>query len=402
MPTLNAPAPSPPWAQVLQSQSARSAAEHDTEVRAQLEQIQQTLQSLPNHVRQMHADDLEQTTRQRLQTLESTVQLQQKELQEDREMKEVLRKELAEAEARFQDLQQRYGQETEGHERTRRELIRAQHSYDSAVLTNERLEMEHKTRYDQSENCVHQMTQRHEQVKQKFEQAQQRFEQAHQRCTELERSEQDLQEKVRMLSGVKASLEAQAGERERDLAGRLASTAEAARRLEGEKRVLEAEVDKVKHQHRECEQETRELRCRNAVLEDQLRDAQEQRKRFEQDQARAEQDIRQWYQKFIDSNKENTTLSKVNQDHKRDIWDLENQLRQERSIAAFPKPGELLKMMKAHEGESLANETFGLKKALARTKCDLDLCIRKLQEQEGIIKELREAASRRPVPVPGA
>jgi len=361
---------------VLQPQSARPATEYDnaTEVRAQLEQINQRLQSLPNDMRQMHVDELEHTTRQRLQTLESTVQLQQREMQEDREVKETLRARAASLEAQLQEAQ-------EDHERTRRELIRAQHNYDSAVLTSEKLEMEHKARYDQSETCIQQVTQR-------YEQAKQRCEQAVQRCMELERSEQDLQEKVRTMSGAKASLEAQAGDRERELGQRLAAATDAARRLEGEKRVLEAEMDKVKQHQREAEQETRELRCRNAVLEDQLRDSQEQKQRHEQDQQRAEQDVRQWYQKFIESNKENTGLQRANQELKRDIWELENQLRQERNAANIAKPGELLKMMKAHEGESLASENSRLKKVLTRTRCDLDLCIRKLQEQEKVIKEL--------------
>merc|ERR1719266_240385 len=116
-----------------------------------------------------------------------------------------------------------------------------------------------------------------------------------------------------------------------------------------------------KQHYQQVEHETRELRCDKAVLEDQLRDSQEQRQISEQEKKIAEQDLRQWYQKFIESNKENTGLQRANQDHKRDIWDLENQLRQERNSANVVRPGDFLKMMKAHERESLATEKILLK-----------------------------------------
>merc|ERR1719266_440086 len=145
-----------------------------------------------------------------------------------------------------------------------------------------------------------------------------------------------------------------------------------------------------KQHYQQVEHETRELRCDKAVLEDQLRDAQEQRRCSEQEKSIAEQDLRQWYQKFIESNKENTVLQRANQDHKRDIWDLEIQLRQERNSGNMLRPGDFLKMMKAHERESLATENCKLKKALSKTQCDLDLCVRKLQDQDKTIKDLQD------------
>lgn len=330
---------------------------------------------LPQTARPVHTEELEQ----RLQIMETTVQLQQKDVQQAREIKDELVAQLEQKELRLREAEQRLIHEVEQHERTQRELIRARHDYDCAVVTNERLEMEHRTQRDRDEAGVEQWTQRCQQMTQ-------RCEQMTQRCAELERIEQELQEKVQHADNLKSTAEAQADERHRELTNLLALASEASRRLDGEKRMLEVELEKVKNQQREVEQETRELRCRTAVLEDQLRDAQEQRQRTENDQQRAEQDLRQWYQKFIESNKENTVLQRANQDHKRDIWDLESQLRQERNAANVAKPGEYLKLMKAHEGESLATDNGRLKKALNKTQCDLDLCIRKLHEQERLIK----------------
>jgi len=406
MPTLSTPQ-GPPWAQVLppqQPHSARPAAEGE-DVRDQLEQIKQEVRSVGGELRtelrtvalrQMHSDELEHT-RQRLQNMESTVQLHQKDVQEERHQNDELRAQLAQTQVQLQEAEQRLLREVEEHERTQRELIRARHDYDCAVVTKERLEMEHRSSQDRSEACVEQMTARYEQKVQEYEQLVLR-------CQDLQSSEQELQERVRQLGSRQTSMETQATDRERELGGRLGAAAEAARRLEGEKRVLEVEFEKAQQEHekareelekarqqqRETEQETRELRCRSAVLEDQFRDAQEQRQRSEQDQQRAEQDLRQWYQKFIESNKENTSLQRSNQDHKRDIWELENQLRQERNVASITKPGEYLKLMRAHEGDSMASDNSRLKKVLSKTQCDLDLCIRRLGEQERLIKELQE------------
>jgi len=331
-------------------------------------------------------------------------QQMEKEKQEALELNEDLRSQLAQMEIKLQEAigqaEHRVLKEKEEHEKTKRELIRSRHEYDCARITTERLEMEHRTKTERNDSCVEQMTQQLEQVSQ-------RNEQQRQRSAELERSSEELQEQVRQLTSQNTALEAQvrqltsqhssfeaqASERDRDFQGRLASSTEASRRLEGEKRLMEAELERERQHQKEVEQETRELRCRTAVLEDQLRDSQEQRQRTEQDQQRTEQDLRQWYQKFIESNKENTSLQRANQDHKRDIWELENQLRQERNVANIATPGEFIKLMKAHEGTSVATDNNRLKQALSRTQCDLDLCIRKLHDQEKVIKELQDTLS---------
>jgi len=352
MPTLATAAQTPPLAQVLPSQQ--------------------------NPDRAASSDDPEQL----LHSIDSSVHLKlQQRITQLEEEKEAIESKLREAEARVLH-------EVDERERAQRDLIRARHELDCEKVTNQRLEMEHRSKCDRDEACV-------EKWKQSCEKYASRCEQLTRHNEQLEVNEQDLLEKVRQVNGAKSLLEAKNESLIRDLN----AAHETARRIEGEKRMLEAESERMKHEekqhyYQQVEQKTREFRCDKAVLEDQLRDSQEQRRISEQEKKNAEQDLRQWYQKFIESNKENTSLQRANQDHKRDIWDLEIQLRQERNSANMLRPGDFLKMMKAHEHESLATENCKLKKALSKTQCDLDLCVRKLQEQDKTIKDLQDVLHR--------
>merc|ERR1719433_2073491 len=262
----------PPWAHVLPPQSGRAD-------EVTLEQIRQEVRQevrgavgseLRDAAMRKHQDDME-LTRQRM---ESTIQFHQKEKQEALEAKEQLQAQVSQLQAKLQEADQRWLREKEEHEKTSRELIRSRHEYDCARITSERMEMEHRTTIDQREASVEQMTQR-------FEQVNQRSEQARQRCADLERRNEELEDQARQLTSQNSSWEVQASERERDYQNRLGLSTEAARRLEGEKRLREAELEKVRQQHKEevdkvrqhqkeVEQETRELRCRTAVLEDLL------------------------------------------------------------------------------------------------------------------------------------
>jgi len=362
MPTLATASQAPPLAQVLPLQ--------------------------PNANRAVSSDDLEQ----RLHSIDNSAHRQlQHRITQLEEEKEATESKLREAETRVLH-------EVDELERAQRDLIRARHEIDCEKATNQRLEIEHRTKCDRDEACVEKWKQSCEKYASRCEQLTRHNEQLTQRFHEFEMSEQDLLEKVRQANSAKSSVEAKAEGQVREFNNRVGMAQEAARRIEGEKRMLEAEVERIKHEqkqhYQQVEHKTRELRCDKAVLEDQLRDSQEQRRISEQEKKIAEQDLRQWYQKFIESNKENTGLQRANQDHKRDIWDLENQLRQDRKSASVATPGDYLKMMKAHEHESLATENCKLKKALSKTQCDLDLCIKKLQEQDKTNKDLQDMLHR--------
>jgi len=304
------------------------------------------------------------------------LQLQQRVSQLEEE-KELTQSTLREAEARLLI-------EVDERERAQRDLIRAHHDIDCEKMTNLRLQDEHRTERDRDEACI-------EKWRQNYDSTLFRSKQLEQDIEQWKRNDQELREQA---SSAKAAFESKVDSQTRECNNRIAVAHEAARRLEGEKRMAEAEVERVKHEQRQhyqqVEHETRELRCDKAVLEDQLRDAQEQRRSSEQEKNIAEQDLRQWYQKFIESNKENTALQRANQDHSRTIWDLENQLRQERNSGNVVRPGDFLKMMKAHEHESLASDHCRLKKANSKLQCDLDLCVKKLQEQDKTIKDLQD------------
>merc|ERR1712032_994609 len=119
---------------------------------------------------------------------------------------------------------------------------------------------------------------------------------------------------------------------------------------------------------------------------DQVRQMEDHKLQAEQDQQEVEQDLREWYQKCIEAERENVLLQRQNQELQQDLRELGSQLRQERDVNSFCNPGEFLNLMKTHEGESLVTENSRLKRLLAKTRVDLDLCVRKLDEQDNIIR----------------
>jgi chromosome segregation ATPase len=333
-------------------------------LKEKLERIQQEVRNVA--LMQRHSEELEQT-RQRASKMESTIQIQQKETQEAREQREELCIQLAEKDRRVHEVEQRLREAAEEGARTKQELAQAVRDFNSAISSKERLEEEQRgNRYHQEQT-----------------------ETLRQRCEELERTEQDLLEQVQHVGSQRHALESQVAEAVRsceELGGRLGTATEAARRLEGEKRLLESELERVRQQQRDSEQETRDLRCRTALLEEQLREMQEHKQSVEQEQKGAEQELRQWYQKCLDAERGSAGVQRQNQELRRDLWDLGVQMQQERNAANITSPGEYLSLMKAHEGESLAADHGKLKKQLSKTQCELELCIRKLDEQEKLIR----------------
>jgi len=346
VPTLGSNLSATPWATVVQP---TSRTECNPEV------IREEAAALLRH-----SEELEHT-RQRVNEMAGTILLQQKETHEALEKRDELCSQLAEKDHQLHEVEKRLFEVIEEHAQTKRELARCVHDANCAIASSERCEEE-------------------------------------QRNSASDRSAAyaELVEQNRVLLDQRSTLESQALEAARrceDLSTRACAATEAARRVEGEKRDLEQELKTMKVLRREAEHETHDLRCRTAMLEDRLQNVQEQRRRAEEDQQRAEQDLRQWYHKFIESNKENASLQKASQDCKKELCDIEKQLWQERSVKHVASPGEYLKLMKAHEGESLAADNSKLKKSLTKAQCDLDLCVRKLGEQDKLIKDLQEATN---------
>jgi chromosome segregation ATPase len=267
-------------------------------------------------------------------------------------------------------MEQRLQEATEECERTKHDLAQAVLDFNFAIASKERLEEEQRASRANQE----------------------RAEQLRRHCEELQHREQDLLEQVQHLGSQRQAFEAQATEAVRsceELGGRLGHATEAARRLEGEKRLLESELERARQQQGASEQEVKEFRCRSATLEDQLRELQDHRQRVHQDQKQSEQELQEWYQKCVEAERGNAGILRQNQELRRDLWELGIQMRQERNVANLCSPGEFLSLMKAHEDESLAADHGRLKKQLLKTQCDLELCLRKLSEQEKTICALQ-------------
>jgi len=418
--TLTPAAKQPPWAAVL----APVARVDSDDLREKLDQIQQEVRTMSLRQLEQGTGDLESTrqrlsemVKQRLSQQGPAAEKEPKEPKRDEKMEELCAQ-LAQRDERLREVEQRLAQTVHELGQTTSSLERVRDEYDGILASKQQLESAQLRSREHSDAAA---------------------EQLRQRVQDLERSELDLQERVRVLTSMKSSLEAQANEKAAEHGERERRHAETARRMEGEHRLLEARSEKLaseleqahsqlaqhqealgRHQealgrHMEVEQETRELRCCTAVLEDQLRDAQEQRKRAEQardraeqarasaeqereaaelnqaraeqEQQRAEDNVREWYQKFLDANKENTALQRTNQAQVKHLWELENQLRQERSTANICAPGELLRLTKAHEDSSLALENSKLKKVVSKLQCEVDLFAKRVGEQDKLLKE---------------
>lgn len=343
------PTPQPPsWAYVQPTARDHPLPHHVCEA---LEQ-QRIEQVVRNEVqKQLHgAGDLE-STRQRMMVQES-----------------VLHRDL---DIKLQEAHQRLQMEVEEHERTKRQLERCQDEHQISLVSQQRLEVEQRTHRDQSEGCA---------------------EELRQRCREFERDNQDLSDRMRILDSHKTSSENQAADRERELHARVASSGEKLKSLEGEKRLLQAELDRL----REAETETRDLRCHSAMLEDQLRGEQEQHRAAQEHLQRAaeklenaDEELRQWYQRHLETDKEIRAWKRRDQEKLQHLTAMEYQLLQERNVNSMLSPSEFKKMARALEPDSLLAENGELKYQLRTTQSQLDLCVRKLDEQERTIKELQ-------------
>jgi len=192
------------------------------------------------------------------------------------------------------------------------------------------------------------------------------------RCSEVENLNQELVEKLRRAEAKIASLQAgkeKAEESAKDAAERSAENNEAVRRVEGEKRALEAELAKASEEIdrlQTLEQETRKLRCREAVLEDELRDLQEKRQQAEAQKQALEQDCSSWQQRCLEEEQ------KYAPNNQKAVWDLEMALHQERKMASLTCPGDILKVINhfassenmASENDRLKMEVFELRNQL--------------------------------------
>lgn len=196
-----------------------------------------------------------------------------------------------------------------------------------------------------------------------------------QRCADHERRNAELMnrlaEKETKLSTLQAEKErAEAGHRE--AMTKLKDAEDARKRLEGERRGLEVELSRLQEQaerHHSIEQETRELRCRVAVLEDTLRDT-EDKQRLAERQLEAANRLRQTAEQDASSLREKLMQEekKTAPNHQRAVWEAEDALVREQNAGCLRSPGDFLRVMNyfanrenlAYENDRLQIELFDL------------------------------------------
>jgi len=237
------------------------------------------------------------------------------------------------------------------------------------------------------------------------------------RLQELERLEQELRAENRSLAEDKAKLVAQREEQERYLHGRLTTALDTARRLDEEKRAaqaelsgLRAEVARSRRTSQEAargQEEAQELRTRCARLEDQLRREVEkvsQLQQLQQQQLQQQQQPQHYHanqsvglsqeqqaalQRAVQVEREYKAVVRAFEEQKKDIETLESTVRECKSMSNLCTNGELRRMIKAYEDESLAAMNSSLKTALVEVQSNLSDCKGLVAERDQELKELR-------------
>jgi len=246
------------------------------------------------------------------------------------------------------------------------------------------------------------------------------------RYQELERSKDDLEERMRQVVGLKGQLEAakdEAEKRETASITQCERAQEAIRRLQSDLGDIRSEFAAASQQREEAERvrigverETKDLRIRAALLEDQLRDAhdklQQERwhaeqerqraERVEHDQERLPQDASQWGSPQLQESL--TVQRRINADLKCEVCRLERMLAQERATHSIMSPADFFALhQKQAEGErGLVSDNELLRRQLMKTQCDLEDTVNRLQEAQAQLREARGGAAMAAVASGGA
>lgn len=190
-----------------------------------------------------------------------------------------------------------------------------------------------------------------------------------------------IKEALEEMTKTKALLEAQVGSlcSERDtLEGQFATSTEAARKLQLDRADLEAALDK-------SILETRDLRCRTAIAEEQTNKAEDRARK-------AEKECLHWQKKHDQCREELCVLQRKHEEQKGVLLDLECQAwRDRQAFAADPgqSPGDRMKAAKYSPHSNPGREHATLTKELTKTRCDLDLTVQKIRDQRYEIQQLR-------------
>lgn len=184
---------------------------------------------------------------------------------------------------------------------------------------------------------------------------------------EVKSAKVKLEEQLRSLCSEKEALE-----------GRVAAAAEAARKLQSDRADLEMAVEK-------SVLETRELRCRAAIAEDQANKAEDRARK-------AENDCLHLQKKADQCREELCVLQRKYDEQQEFVLELEGQiLREHRTLSADQgqSPGDRMRNAKHAPDTMLLKEHGSLKKEMSKVRCDLDLAVQKIRDQRFEIQQLR-------------
>lgn len=192
---------------------------------------------------------------------------------------------------------------------------------------------------------------------------------------------QAVQKALQEVSTAKADLEGQLkslGSEKQTSEDRVAAAAEAARKLRSERAELEAALEKSL-------METRDLRCRAAIAEDQANKAEDRARK-------AETECQQWQKKAEQCRDELSVLQRKYAEQTGFLLELEGQIwREQQAFGAAPgqAPGDRMKASRDAADAMLVKEHGMLKKELMKTRCDVDLAVQKIRDQRHEIQQLR-------------
>jgi len=208
-----------------------------------------------------------------------------------------------------------------------------------------------------------------------------------QKCNDLEAESAASVQKRSAFESMWKSEQLHAAKREQELQDNLLKAKKDIERVMDEQVTLDDEIEKMAQGKHSMEEKVRGLQSECNMLQKELRNDQDQLLRSEHNQKRTEEQMRNWYQDFMNANKENAALQHCSRENKKLLANLDGRLQQEQDHHPILTPGDFLKaMMNQQEmadgenGRCFMHENSMLKKELKKREMDLELSNRKLRE----------------------
>jgi len=168
--------------------------------------------------------------------------------------------------------------------------------------------------------------------------------------------------------------EAQLLQREEEMLERVREISTREQRLAvREQRAHEAElaVRNLDRCQEDLQRQRADIQRQQADYEQQVQEREQQFERERQEFEQQMKEGRERHRKYGDSDKENRALKQTVQDQKTALFDLQDQIKREQTVATFITPGEWIKMAKKLEPETAAQELSTIK--IRHTNLEIEL-----------------------------